>query len=172
MTAGSREWHDAKDILKAWKKMTATVDIVNQRIFNNEKSPDQCACPPTQKGTGDHVCLCGGCGRSTVCSGLEDHILGYRACGPCCQETLTETGTLTETPAWASEIAETSFYLTTILSLDEWIFDSDEAAMGRLWLGIRLKVSLRWWMDDRSSYTFPSPTIILPFINFPTRRSW
>lgn len=98
LDAGSQVWHNNGDILETWRTIAATTDDVNQRIFNNEPSPDKCDSPLTTMCTASHIC--GGCGDSTICSGLRDHHDGYRACGPCRQENRTRTA------AWASARAE------------------------------------------------------------------
>lgn len=98
--AASKEWQRNGDILGTWRTIAATVDEVNEKIFNNELSPDRCDCPPTATCAGNHSCFCGMCGEPTVCSDLRDHYMGYRACGPCRQ------GQATFPSSWASAIAE------------------------------------------------------------------
>ncbi|MBE3043877.1 hypothetical protein IMZ48_15145 [Candidatus Bathyarchaeota archaeon] len=125
LDAGSREWFKTKEIIKTWEKIANIVDIVNQRIFNDEKSPDQCDCLSTAKATCSHVCVCGECGRSTACKDLRDHILGYRACVPCCHAMINEDGKLTETAVWASAMARRSVEASVKNDADKGGWDED-----------------------------------------------
>lgn len=100
--AASKEWQRNGDILGTWRTIAATVDEVNEKIFNNEPSPDQCDCAPTATGTGNHSCFCGMCGGPTVCEDLRDHCMGYRACGFCRRERVISPS------AWASAVAKVS----------------------------------------------------------------